>query len=620
MSGGVRLREAVARLSDEERGALAAARRATQEPEALVRALARGMDFGAAVRAEGEDVRAFFARIVAGEPVPPDDRAGAAALRRGLAFRIGDRWVLPRELHWFPEVPLPSDRSLMAGLRAFADDELKRAAGLVGLDASAPAAVLAADLEERALREAARGFPDLTAEERGVLEDALGRGGDLTISEFNRLHPVTGFRSSVPPFAPADLLGLTAVRRPPSVVQRLFRQAFLLATARPTGTRPMVERVFVPAELRDALEGARGRRRRAEAAAVWTALRADGSGATIPARDSFLEDLRSRVLLEAAGLRGDAAAALIPVPRTVRELLGPLIEGLALVRAGEVPDDARAFFALGAGAAWERVLDAAFPPGPAGLLPVARRALFDLLRDFGSGWFHDSGLPPALRLDARYADALRRAGGDAGEEAGTIALLTGRLHALGLLDAAGPRADAPDRHRLSALGEAVLGGTPPAAPAAAGPALTVQANLEVVASPGVPFPVLLGLARFAEPRSLGRAVVFALTGESLGRGLARGGTPGAIAGFLRAHAGGALPQTVERALQDLEERRGEATLRPASALLTARDPLVLEALLRKPELRALVLEPLGEHGVVLKAGVDLDAARALIRRLGLYVE
>ena len=73
-------------------------------------------------------------------------------------------------------------------------------------------------------------------------------------------------------------------------------------------------------------------------------------------------------------------------------------------------------------------------------------------------------------------------------------------------------------------------------------------------------------------------------------------------------------------LQDLEERRGEATLRPASALLTARDPLVLEALVRKPELRELVLESLGERGVVLKPGVDLDAARALIRKLGLYVE
>ena len=61
-------------------------------------------------------------------------------------------------------------------------------------------------------------------------------------------------------------------------------------------------------------------------------------------------------------------------------------------------------------------------------------------------------------------------------------------------------------------------------------------------------------------------------------------------------------------------------VRPASALLTARDPLVLEALVRKPELRELVLESLGERGVVLKPGVDLDAARALIRKLGLYVE
>jgi hypothetical protein len=617
---GVRLADAVARLADEERSALAAARRATAEPGTLARALARGMDFGAAVRAEAENVRGFFAKVVAGEPVPADDRAGVAAHRRGLAFRIDGRWVLPREFHWFPEVPLPGDRSLMAGLRAFADDELKRVAALLGLDGAAPAAMLAADLEERALREAARAFPDLTAEERAVLEDVLGRGGDLTISEFNRLHPVTGFRSSVPPFAPADLLGLTAVRRPPSVVQRLFRQAFLLATARPTGTRPMVERVFVPAELRDALEGARGRRRRAEAATVWTALRADGSGATVPARDAFLEDLRSSVLLEAAGVRGDAGAALLVVPRAVRALLGPVAEGLGLVRGGEVPDDARAFFALGAAAAWERVLDAAFPPGVAGLLPVARRALFDLLREFGAGWFQDAGLAAALRLDARYADALRRAGGDADDEAGTIALVTGRLHALGLLDAAGPRADAPDRHRLSALGEAVLAGAPPAMPAAAGPALTVQANLEVIAAPGAPFPALLELARFAEPRSLGRAVVFALTDDSLARGLARGATPAALADFLRGHGGGALPSTVERRLQDLEERRGEATLRPASALLTARDPLVLEALVRKPELRALVLESLGERGVVLKPGVDLDAARALIRKLGLYVE
>ncbi len=134
--------------------------------------------------------------------------------------------------------------------------------------------------------------------------------------------------------------------------------------------------------------------------------------------------------------------------------------------------------------------------------------------------------------------------------------------------------------RWTATGAAAFRGADepagPAAPEEASP--VVQPSGEIIASGGIPFEELRAIARASEVRSVDAAAVFALTRASLLRAAQEGHDLARLKEILASRSKTPLPQPVAFLIDEISSRIGEVEIIPCSAIVKARDPVILKTL------------------------------------------
>ena len=155
--------------------------------------------------------------------------------------------------------------------------------------------------------------------------------------------------------------------------------------------------------------------------------------------------------------------------------------------------------------------------------------------------------------------------------------------------------------------------------AAPEPTLRLGKGAEVIALPGQRF-ARFQLARIAQPlgpREDG-AWGFALTPRALGAAARQGISEQRAIEFLQKGAGATLPAALARAIARASERGAEARTE-AGVLLRAREPAILDALLRLDAGRRGLIERVGP-GVALIRRPDVGAIAAAAAEMGILID
>ncbi|TMC48509.1 MAG: hypothetical protein E6J26_10680 [Chloroflexi bacterium] len=135
--------------------------------------------------------------------------------------------------------------------------------------------------------------------------------------------------------------------------------------------------------------------------------------------------------------------------------------------------------------------------------------------------------------------------------------------------------------RLTGLGEYVFGlsaHAPGDAPAGAGGRVVVQPNFQIFALEPIAEQMLASLDRFADRVKTDKVYEYHLTCESVYRAQQNGMSVSAVIAFLTQAAGSALPQNVQRTLEEWGESFRRVVIRRNVSLLHALDPLLLDRL------------------------------------------
>jgi hypothetical protein len=151
------------------------------------------------------------------------------------------------------------------------------------------------------------------------------------------------------------------------------------------------------------------------------------------------------------------------------------------------------------------------------------------------------------------------------------------------------------------------------------PSLRLGKGAEVIALPGARF-ARFQLARIAQilgPREDG-GWGFSLTPRALGTAARQGITEQRAIEFLQKGAGASLPAALSRAIGRAIERGAEARAE-AGVLLRAREPAILDALLRLDAGRRGLIERVGP-GVALIRPADVAAIAAAAAEMGMLID
>ncbi|MDQ1517332.1 MAG: hypothetical protein QOE80_3162, partial [Actinomycetota bacterium] len=169
---------------------------------------------------------------------------------------------------------------------------------------------------------------------------------------------------------------------------------------------------------------------------------------------------------------------------------------------------------------------------------------------------------------------------------------------------------------LSPWGAELAAGRYAAALAAAGAlgrnetVVTLQADLTAVAAGPVSADVGVELTLLADVESRGAATVWRFSDRSIGRAFDAGRTVEEILGFLAAHAGKGVPQTLEYLVGDVARRHGRIRAGAVAAYVRADDPAVIAELCAAKKLRRC-----GLRAVAPTVAVATVAASVLVAAL-----
>ncbi len=195
--------------------------------------------------------------------------------------------------------------------------------------------------------------------------------------------------------------------------------------------------------------------------------------------------------------------------------------------------------------------------------------------------------------------------------------LVEELHLLGLVDLAleSGRATA---FCVTPLAQKALGlaecDTPPAKSR-----LLVNSDFEVLLLPEADaYELIQRLDRFAERVTPNDAHRFRVTPKSVERAVAGGVTAAEMLDTLSAHSTSDLPQNLVFSIREYADKVKFVHLRPAT-LLTARHREVIDALLKRGEVKKLVIERLGPRVLALHVE-GVEELQALLAEEGVYLE
>ena len=190
-------------------------------------------------------------------------------------------------------------------------------------------------------------------------------------------------------------------------------------------------------------------------------------------------------------------------------------------------------------------------------------------------------------------------------------MVTGPLHALGLLDLAGPAPEAPPAaFRYTAWAADLLHGQPPAGLSAEQGAIQAGSTGRLSVPRLTPRAVRYQIARFcqweeAEPETYH----YRITPAGLERAAAQGLRPRQLLALLRKHAA-LLPPLLVQALERWETAGTQARLEQV-VLLRLNSPEILAAL-RKSRAARYIVEEISPSAVLVRAGAEEKVREALL--------
>ncbi len=199
-------------------------------------------------------------------------------------------------------------------------------------------------------------------------------------------------------------------------------------------------------------------------------------------------------------------------------------------------------------------------------------------------------------------------------------MLTGPLHALGLMDLAAPDKDAPpSAFRWSSWADDLLAGIPPKLGDEKGP-VYVRSDGRVMVPRGAPRAVRYQIARFCRwDEEKGDEYRYRLTPSSLTRAREQGLRAGHLITLLAKHSDG-IPPNMTKALKEWEAQGAEARVARVSVLRVSA-PEILQAL-RESKAKRFLGDLLGPTTMIVKPGAEEKVLAALVEMgyLGEMVE
>ncbi|MCX7625601.1 MAG: helicase-associated domain-containing protein [Candidatus Sumerlaeaceae bacterium] len=145
----------------------------------------------------------------------------------------------------------------------------------------------------------------------------------------------------------------------------------------------------------------------------------------------------------------------------------------------------------------------------------------------------------------------------------------------------------------------------------------VQPNCEIVAPPDLSLPNLLSLCGFCDVKSVDVMTLLVVTRESLQRALDVGVRGEDVRNLLGRLSRSGVPPTVDQLITDILEKHGEAVLGSAGGYILSDDPSVIEQIRLQPKLQEFLKEVIGDKGLVLAPGVNIERVAKELRTLGL---
>lgn len=189
-------------------------------------------------------------------------------------------------------------------------------------------------------------------------------------------------------------------------------------------------------------------------------------------------------------------------------------------------------------------------------------------------------------------------------------LVTGPMHALGLLDLAAPDKDSPPAaFRWSGWADALINGAPPKLGEETGKVF-VRSDGRVMVPRVAPRAVRYQIARFCQwDDEKGDEYRYRLTPSSLARAREQGLRAGHLITLLAKHSDG-IPPNVTKALKEWETQGAEARVAKVSVLRVSA-PEILQAL-RESKSKRFLGDILGPTTIIVKPGAEEKVLAALV--------
>lgn len=186
---------------------------------------------------------------------------------------------------------------------------------------------------------------------------------------------------------------------------------------------------------------------------------------------------------------------------------------------------------------------------------------------------------------------------------------------LGLMDTG----DEGSLCRLTAYGRAFMGVAEWPDQAQESPLLTIETDGTILAPRTLNRFERFQLARITEWVAAGDPYRYAMTAAGLQRAAQQKLQPDAIRAFLRRVTGDAVPDSMQRLLQQWEDTGAADVWLQRSVILQTNSPEALQSIVDTPDLRRYLGAPLGPTAIIVRAGQEHDLAAALHRH-GILVD
>lgn len=528
--------------------------------------------------------------------------------------------ILPREYLFMDEMPTADPQSLVAGLKTYQAEDLKRIARFLDLDPNRPKADCAVQIYSHLLKNMRTILDGISPSKRKILDEVIGQGGSIPLSDFVERYKIPKERHYSFYYGIADLLPRKFKYEKTTEVQELLLSAILI----PVGDREGYDwRVAIPTEIysevaREQIEAEKKKKVELEEGLYYSPKESE-----IPMQKNLLLLLRQFLLL-IESIRPKTTLKGLPRKTDLKRIRAGLgldeesfnfILYLALENFFIFPEEEN--FAV-----TKNGIELMKNPDP--LLPYLKEHIFSyspktknllskLLLRFKDGFIKTDIFLDYCRLEYRSLHLPYSSLEDLITDAN---VLIRDLFLAGFLEGH-LRKDGFKAFRVNEPGKAFLTGKEISFNFKEEDAkFIIQPNNEIIAPIRMDFAKLIKLAQFTSLKQIDRAAIFSLSRTTLIKGLDLGLSVNEILEFVSKHSKKEIPQPVLYLLEDVRKKEGEIEIIPASGFLKIRDDHVGEGIRSNRSLKDKFGQEASAGIIPILPGIDLEQLEKELKTAG----